>query len=185
MPERLKMWANLISSDYAEDAPDAAPHAGTEDFCNAVDVVTSLCDDGRHMPCLDIDLDCRVSGGDLPSGVVDLFFDPTGSVRYGVRRLRRVFADAGIPLGPLRIGAISFACPVRLVPSETKGHFHLYIDHPLTWKRYEKLLLALSGSLLEGGYVNASIERGMTRLALHPWKEQAEKIRKSQESKKA
>lgn len=59
---------------------------------------------------------------------------------------------------------IDFAA--RLLPSKTEGHFHLYLDGiELEWGDYEKLLNVLAEvGILEEGYVNASIERGMTRV---------------------
>lgn len=58
--------------------------------------------------------------------------------------------------------------PARLVPSKTEGHYHLYLDGVvLSDDQYQKLLLVLAEvGILEQGYVNASIERGMTRVRL-------------------
>jgi hypothetical protein len=59
--------------------------------------------------------------------------------------------------------------PAYLVPSSTPGHHHLYIDHPMTWEAYVKLLEALADAgLLERGYVEASVRRGRTDVRL-PW----------------
>lgn len=56
-----------------------------------------------------------------------------------------------------------------LVPSSTKGHFHLFIDKELGWEQYAKLLGALQDAgLLEEGYVNAALSRGFTAVRL-PW----------------
>ena len=53
--------------------------------------------------------------------------------------------------------------PVQYVASTTPGHGHLYIDTPMTWESYEKLLKDLEyRGLLEPGYVSASIDRGAT-----------------------
>lgn len=38
----------------------------------------------------------------------------------------------------------------QLVPSSTPGHFHLYLDVPMTWEKYEKLL----GALVDAGVVS-------------------------------
>jgi len=55
--------------------------------------------------------------------------------------------------------------PVELIPSSTPGKFHLYIDAPMFWNEYEKLLKVLEEvGILEPGYVNASIERKATML---------------------
>jgi hypothetical protein len=58
---------------------------------------------------------------------------------------------------------------VRLVPSTTSGHWHLYIDVAMPWWRYRKLLRALKNAgIIEPGYYRASIMRGHTALRL-PW----------------
>lgn len=66
--------------------------------------------------------------------------------------------------------------PVTVIPSTTPGHGHLYIDKPMSWTRYKKLLLALEAAgIIQPGYVDASVERGYTSVRL-PW------IKKSKES---
>lgn len=53
--------------------------------------------------------------------------------------------------------------PAELIPSSTPGHFHLYLDKPMTWRKYEALLEALAkAGLIERGFANASIERGFS-----------------------
>lgn len=59
--------------------------------------------------------------------------------------------------------------PAKLVPSSTEGHFHLYIDHELSWDEYLRLLWVLADiGLVEEGYASSSQERGYTSLRL-PW----------------
>lgn len=59
--------------------------------------------------------------------------------------------------------------PVRLVPSTTPGHWHLYIDVAMPWWRYRKLLRALKNAgIIEPGYYSASVARRCTALRL-PW----------------
>lgn len=58
---------------------------------------------------------------------------------------------------------LDFDIPARYVPSSTPGHGHLYVDVPMDWERYEKLLLALrDAGILEPGYVAAAIMRKAT-----------------------
>lgn len=53
--------------------------------------------------------------------------------------------------------------PVFVIPSSTAGHYHLYLEKPVRWDAYEKLLEALAEcGLIEGGYAHASIARGAT-----------------------
>lgn len=59
--------------------------------------------------------------------------------------------------------------PVKVVPSSTEGHSHLYIDVPIHWGDYQELLYALvTAGVLEEGYVEASIREGYTSARL-PW----------------
>jgi hypothetical protein len=59
--------------------------------------------------------------------------------------------------------------PATLIPSSTEGHFHLYIDKEIPWRKYEDLLYAMAEcGILEQGFVNASVERGFTAARL-PW----------------
>lgn len=54
-----------------------------------------------------------------------------------------------------------------LIPSATPGHFHLYIDKLIPWRKYEQLLIALSDcGIIEPGYMQASIDRGYSSARL-------------------
>jgi|SRR5690606_41887835 len=56
-----------------------------------------------------------------------------------------------------------------LFPSSTENHWHLYIDKPMTWRQYKRLLRALArAGVIERGYMRASFQRGHTALRL-PW----------------
>lgn len=64
---------------------------------------------------------------------------------------------------------IDIDLPVKLIPSTTWGHFHLFIDKEMSWEDYQILLRALAVvGIVEPGYVNASIERGYSAVRL-PW----------------
>jgi hypothetical protein len=59
--------------------------------------------------------------------------------------------------------------PVRVYPSSTLGHFHLYIDKEMTWWNYRRLLRALvKAGIVERGFYKASLSRKATHLRL-PW----------------
>lgn len=46
----------------------------------------------------------------------------------------------------------------QLLPSKTPGHYHLYLDRPMQWSAYRKLLEALrDAQIIEEGYADASI----------------------------
>ena len=55
------------------------------------------------------------------------------------------------------------------VPSSTPGHFHLYLDKPMSWPKYKRLIDALADAgIIEGGYASVSIDRKYTSVRL-PW----------------
>jgi len=66
--------------------------------------------------------------------------------------------------------AIHFPCidldfGAKLVPSQSVGHYHLYLNRPITWKVYKDLLRALADAgIIETGYMEASIDHGYTAL---------------------
>lgn len=64
---------------------------------------------------------------------------------------------------------IDIDMPVRVYPSSTLGHFHLYIDKEMSWWKYKQLLRALvRAGIVEKGYYRASVHRKATHLRL-PW----------------
>lgn len=59
--------------------------------------------------------------------------------------------------------------PVKVLPSTTEGHHHLFIDKAMTWSQYVDVLRALAvAGVIEPGYKNASVDRGFTAVRL-PW----------------
>lgn len=66
--------------------------------------------------------------------------------------------------------------PAAVIPSTTPGHGHLYIDKPMTWDQYERLLNVLAEvGIIEQGYANASIERQHTAVRL-PWVKKKQEV---------
>lgn len=58
---------------------------------------------------------------------------------------------------------------VFVIPSSSRGHFHLYIEKPVPWSAYKKLLVALAEcGIIQEGYADASIDRGATYVRM-PW----------------
>jgi hypothetical protein len=69
----------------------------------------------------------------------------------------------------LHAPALDIDVPHSLTPSSTPGHGHLFIDVPMPWKKYKKLLKVMGEcGILEKGYVDASIRRRGSFLRL-PW----------------
>ena len=59
--------------------------------------------------------------------------------------------------------------PVKVLPSSTEGHHHLFIDKEMSWEDYEKLLNVLvEVGIVEPGYRNASVARKHSAVRL-PW----------------
>jgi len=122
----------------------------------------------------------------LPEG-----FDTGGRITYGVdtvhlrggygemdweeeRLTRRHYQSATLISSrladsKLHMPVIDIDIPVRLYPSSTEGHFHLYIDKQMTWRQYRRVLRALvRAGVVERGYYSASWHRRATHLRL-PW----------------
>lgn len=56
-----------------------------------------------------------------------------------------------------------------LIPSSTPGHHHLYIDKPMSWEDYRKLLDVMAEvGILEPGYVSVAKKRKRTQVRT-PW----------------
>lgn len=71
------------------------------------------------------------------------------------------------PFGEIHRPVLDIDIPIKVVPSGTPGHCHLFIDIPMTWERYEELLWALAAAgIVEEGYVHASVRRGHTSVRL-------------------
>ena len=63
---------------------------------------------------------------------------------------------------------------LHTVPSSTPGHFHLYLDKPMSWAKYEALIGALAeAGVIEKGYASVSALREYTSVRL-PWVKKAE-----------
>jgi len=81
----------------------------------------------------------------------------------------------------LHAPALDFDFPCRLIPSSTKGHFHLYIDKTIPWKEYVKVLEVLGEvGLLEPGYVEAAKRRQATHLRLPGVKKDPDQMRREE-----
>lgn len=59
--------------------------------------------------------------------------------------------------------------PVKVIPSSTPGHFHLYLDKEIDTFALENILYVLaSARIIEPGYAQSSMQRGYTAVRL-PW----------------
>lgn len=79
-------------------------------------------------------------------------------------------ASSETGISKTHLPVIDIDVPVRLVPSATPGHSHLYIDQAMSWDQYKNLLVALAqAGVVEPGYVEAAQARGYSLVRL-PWK---------------
>ena|ERR1700755_1226139 len=87
-------------------------------------------------------------------------------------RLTMVYNSETFPSGDseqMHTVVLDIDVPAALVDSTTPGRHHLYIDTPMSWDVYVRLLEAMQeAGILEAGYVNASKDRGFTAVRL-PW----------------
>jgi hypothetical protein len=72
-------------------------------------------------------------------------------------------------LNGLHAPALDIDSSVAVVRSSTTGHFHLYLDKPVSWRAYRRILRALYlAGYVEAGVYWRSLDRGATFLRL-PW----------------
>ena len=70
---------------------------------------------------------------------------------------------------PMHRPVLDLDFPAQLIPSSTPGHFHLYLDVKIPWRKYMKMLKAMEkAGVLEPGYVRAAHDRGFSGVRL-PW----------------
>lgn len=69
----------------------------------------------------------------------------------------------------MHMPAIDIDLPIKVVPSKTDGHFHLYIEKEMDWVHYLILLLAFAEcGIVEPGYVSVCMQRRASFLRLSP-----------------
>jgi hypothetical protein len=77
----------------------------------------------------------------------------------------------------MHMPALDIDFPVTVKPSTTKGHYHLFIDKPMTWEQYMRLLEALTDAgIIEEGFYTASANRGASFLRTKQLKSAKNKI---------
>ena len=66
---------------------------------------------------------------------------------------------------PLHAPCLDIDFPCKLYESKTPGHFHLYIDRPVYWDDYKKILKAFADAgIIEEGWYEAAMKDGYTTL---------------------
>lgn len=65
----------------------------------------------------------------------------------------------------LHAPAIDIDMECTLLPSSTEGHYHLYIDKPMSWANYEKLLTVMNDvGIVQDGFLKLARENKKTFL---------------------
>ncbi|HJS83814.1 MAG TPA: hypothetical protein VJ742_13390 [Nitrososphaera sp.] len=65
--------------------------------------------------------------------------------------------------GKTHLPCIDLDLPARLVPSATPGHFHLFIDKPMGWLQYQKLLgILMTSGIITRAYYTHALKRRMS-----------------------
>jgi len=117
-------------------------------------LVASLTRKGRHAPVLDIDFPATLT---QISGAARILIESPMPDPGQIANLRDCLVDCGfvaplerslgvqmIKLDDDRLATLfAFNVGIRLLPSSTAGHYHLYIDHETTWDKFQRLLSAM------------------------------------------
>lgn len=136
-PERLYWYMEHLNTPGYAGGPDA-PIINVEK--EEANLVSSLCTDGLHRLVIDVDYDIRLRA--LPDDL-----DHFKVISYAPEH------EAMVP-------PIVPRC--ALVPSSTWGHWHLYVDEPMTWAEAVEMVEGLvEAGLVERNYLNFSKRRGM------------------------
>lgn len=118
-----------------------------------------------------------------PCGRTQWYFEDTGKPSGGTGRpggkpaatqhylattpeeLQRANLYSSLTKNGMHAPALDLDFPARLLPSSTKGHYHLYLDKEIYWEDYARLIQLLGEiGILEVGNALASLEKGMTCL---------------------
>ena len=120
--------------------------------------ISSLCErrPDRHAPALDIDFPTTVQAledGTILVGIIgprprrkprnDLLEQLVACGLMDPVHAKELYLQVrpGEDIEPLP--TLRLKVPVKLVPSSSAGHFHLYLEHAMDWELYKNLLLGL------------------------------------------
>lgn len=130
-------------------------------FERNANLISSITDDGRQMPILDLDFPHKYSlllfGEDGRAGFLQFY--PPDTKR--ATRVQRAFYRAGLTCVKDARHTVVIEVPHQYVESTHSGHGHLYIDVPMSKWRWLLLMARLyRAGVIELGYFVWSIRRG-------------------------
>lgn len=130
--------------------------------------VASRTENGLHAPALDVDM--PVEAERLEGGVTRLRFPDLALRPWRWKRLLRSMSSLGL-LDPGTSVALTspplleLAVPVRVVPSSSSGHFHVYLDVQMPWRDYRRLCRRLmKAGVIGRNFLNLTEQWGMSML---------------------
>jgi hypothetical protein len=134
-------------------------------------LIGSRTTNGWHAPLFDIDQSAELlTRGDHTEVVIH----STCRGRH-FRKLAAALCNAELsellPAGILRDSVVPipllFNVPVRLRPSKTAGHFHLYVDYEVPWSAYAAILRAgAKARVFDPDWVKLSLKRSESFLRI-------------------
>lgn len=93
----------------------------------------------------------------------------TPQTLVGAETLTANLVSSALEGYPWHAPVLDIDFPISVVPSSTPGHHHLYIDAPMGWEAYGKLLRALrDAGILQWGFVENSLNQGQSSVR-PPW----------------
>ncbi len=132
-------WSN--QRDHYGEVIGFTLHASAEAHAG---FIGSLTEDGFHAPLFDLDLQAVACPDGSVPGRTRLCLDravPNDLLQAVWGRLHQTgLGPAPADIIPGEGAVLVFTVPIRLIPSRTRGHFHLYVDAKLAWAAYGELL---------------------------------------------
>lgn len=119
--------------------------------------LASLTRRGFHAPVLDLEYPARVR---QRGRYFLLELEPPTCAPHALRRLHDTLIHARLStdtarrhmrsrrINDRRLVTLAFHVPLRLTPSRTPGHYHLFIEREITWDEYLPVLTALEDARL-------------------------------------
>lgn len=67
------------------------------------------------------------------------------------------------PIKDWHLPVLDIDFEAHLVPSSTPGHYHLFLNQPIPWREYRRLLKALArAGIVEKDWVKSALSHGMS-----------------------